>query len=269
MLGYHERMDVLSYLNDLRDGVTPGAASDEQFVGWSHAESETQIARNAHRLNQGLELAARLEVLGWGKRGPLLQHFSKLTGRKKSVLYDRAAKAKALLELLARAGEVSGFPESSVMDVAWDDLLDAFAEALGVESAGSGRGGSGASGGLVSLWTSWLDKMDDQAGDEVASLQQLEQLLAARHEKVRLRLEAILAASDADEEPIEPERPVVERESGSPRAAPEEVVDEPTLSRERPIEVTTEAVGVREAPAEAPASSERVREPRRERRRRR
>ena len=229
-------MDVLSYLNDLRNGVTPGHASDQDFVGWSHAESESQIARNAHRLNQGLELAARLEELGRGQRGPLLQHFSKLTGRKKSVLYDRAATAKALLALLERAGEVSGFPESSVLDVAWDGLLEAFAEALGLESTGSGRGSSGDSGGLVDLWTSWLDKMDDQAGDDAASLEKLEQLLAAKHEEVRRRLEEL-------------------------RAASEDVEDEPTLAREAPTEVPADTARAREAPVEGVAASERTREP--------
>ena len=255
-------MDALSYLNELRGGVTPGQASDEDFVGWSHAESESQIARNAHRLNQGLELAARLEELGWGQRGPLLQHFSKLTGRKKSVLYDRAAKAKALLALLSRAGEVSGFPESSVMDVAWDDLLDAFAEAMGLESTGSGRGSSGDSGGLVDLWTSWLDKMDDQAGDDEASLEKLEQLLAARHEEVRRRLEELRAASDPeDPEVSEVERPAVERGAGSVRVAPEDVVDEPTLDRETPAHGTSDALRSRETPVADTGDAERSREP--------
>ena len=236
---YDRLMDVLSYLNELRGGVTPGAASDQDFVGWSHAESESQIARNAHRLNQGLELAARLEELGWGQRGPLLRHYSKLTGRKKSVLYDRAATAKKLLALLARAGEVSGFPESSVLDVAWDGLLAAFEAALGLESESSGRGSSGDSGGLVDLWVSWLDKMADQAGDDVASLEKLEQLLAEKQEEVR-RLLAEARAGAVSEGEEEASGPAVERGSGPVREAPEDVLDAPTLATGRPVELDGE-----------------------------
>ena len=225
-------MDVLSYLNELRGGVAPGQASEQDFVGWSHAESESQVARNAHRLNQGLELAARLDELGWGQRGPLLQQYSKLTGRKKSVLYDRAATARKLVALLSRAGEVSGFPEESVLDVAWDGLLEAFAEALGLESEGSGRSGSGSSGGIAALWQSWLGKMGEQAGDDLENLELLEQLLAAAHEEVRRKIAEKRAEAEAGA--VEVERPAVE--PGPVREAPEEVLDEPTLVGERTAE---------------------------------
>ncbi|GEM_PF-6949803 len=212
-------MSLLKHLSELRNGAALGRASDEQISAWSLHESDSQVARNAHRLNQGLELAALLQGLRRGEKGALMARFEGLTGRSDSLLYNRAAVARGFLAALEEAGEVSRKLETSLLDVPWSELPGAVRAALGLPVKAANTSSSGGEKRLADLWTGWLDNMDSMAGERLEDLRLLEELLAARLKEIsarRAEAEAMAAESPAAEPTEEPTEEPIEEDDDEP-----------------------------------------------------
>ena len=127
-------MDLLSYLAGLEGAESlDGSPADSIVRRWFALERDHQAAANAYRLLAGKALADRLDAVGYGQKGKVLDAWVAMSERSASTWQERASVARTVWSYLEKYPELSRELDYSVLDGPWSELLGRLEDALGLE----------------------------------------------------------------------------------------------------------------------------------------
>ncbi len=124
-------MSLLSDLDALNDGHPVGEVPDEVTGRWPLEEAGSQVRANLVRVNEGREIAARMDALPHGAKQEEIAAWMKRLGRSERLVRKRMATARQVLKALEEGGDAGRQLDSlDALNCRYDEVPENVREAL-------------------------------------------------------------------------------------------------------------------------------------------
>ena len=124
-------MSLLSDLDALNEGHEVGKVPDEVTGRWPAAEAGSQVQANLVRINEGREIAARVDAAPRGQKQDEIDKWMARLGRSESHVRARIATARVVTTALHTAGEAGlQLDSSEALNCRFDQVGDSVRNAL-------------------------------------------------------------------------------------------------------------------------------------------